>query len=213
MSFQILRLSATFRLSHLLRTVPPSITCQAAANYDALVERLLASIIAGDGAAAAGLSVSAIGGGGDTTIPSPGRSPKQPLPGKGLHDPLNGRHACPKFNSFHRGVGQTSPREGVFSCRPLPKRGQICDIPAPPPQSLNDSAIDPRGSSPQSHRVPKPDLSGTRGPTAGPPADPRRRPWTYQRQLHQRRGLYWLPRRDPGECRRCLHPGEPSIPS
>ena len=36
-SFQILRLSATSRLSHLLRTVPPSITCQAAANYDALV--------------------------------------------------------------------------------------------------------------------------------------------------------------------------------
>ena len=36
--FQILRLSATSYLSHLLRTVPPSITCQAAANYDALVE-------------------------------------------------------------------------------------------------------------------------------------------------------------------------------
>ena len=54
-SFQILRLSATSRLSHLLRTVPPSITCQAAANYDALVEWVLASIIAGDGAAAAGL--------------------------------------------------------------------------------------------------------------------------------------------------------------
>ena len=53
--FQILRLSATSRLSHLLRTVPPSITCQAAANYDALVEWVLASIIAGDGAAAAGL--------------------------------------------------------------------------------------------------------------------------------------------------------------
>ena len=34
-SFQILRLSSTSRLSHLLRTVPPSITCQAAANYDA----------------------------------------------------------------------------------------------------------------------------------------------------------------------------------
>ena len=45
-SFQILRLSATSRLSHLLRTVPPSITCQAAANYDALVEWALASIIA-----------------------------------------------------------------------------------------------------------------------------------------------------------------------
>ena len=54
-SFQILRLSATSRLSHLLRTVPPSITCQAAANYDALVEWALASIIASDGAAAAGL--------------------------------------------------------------------------------------------------------------------------------------------------------------
>ena len=54
-SFQILRLSATSRLSHLLRTVPSSITCQAAANYDALVEWALASIIAGDGAAAAGL--------------------------------------------------------------------------------------------------------------------------------------------------------------
>ena len=47
-SFQILRLSATSRLSHLLRTVPPSITCQAAENYDALVEWALASIIAGD---------------------------------------------------------------------------------------------------------------------------------------------------------------------
>ena len=54
-SFQILRLSAPSRLSHLLRTVPPSITCQAAANYDALVEWALASIIAGDGAAAVGL--------------------------------------------------------------------------------------------------------------------------------------------------------------
>ena len=54
-SFQILRLSATSRLSHLLRTVPPSITCQAAANYDALVEWALAPIIASDGAAAAGL--------------------------------------------------------------------------------------------------------------------------------------------------------------
>ena len=54
-SFQILRLSATSRLSHLLRTVPLSITCQAAANYDALKEWALASIIAGDGAAAAGL--------------------------------------------------------------------------------------------------------------------------------------------------------------
>ena len=54
-SCKILRLSATSRLSHLLRTVPPSITCQAAANYNALVEWALAFIRAGDGAAAAGL--------------------------------------------------------------------------------------------------------------------------------------------------------------
>ena len=73
-------------------------------------------------------------GGGDTTIPSPGRSPKQPLSGTGLHDdPLHDRQACPELNSFHKGVCQISPREGLFSCRPLPKRGQICDIPAPPP--------------------------------------------------------------------------------
>ena len=30
-----------------------------------------------------------------------------------------------------------SPREGLFSSRPLPKRGKNCDI--PPPQSLNIS--------------------------------------------------------------------------
>ena len=54
-TFQILRLSATSRLSHMLQTVPPSITCQAAANYDALVEWALASVIAGDRATAAGL--------------------------------------------------------------------------------------------------------------------------------------------------------------
>ena len=59
----------------------------------------------------------------------PGRSPKQPLPGIGLHDPLHDRQACPKFNSFHQEIGQISPREGLVSCRPLPKRGQICDIP------------------------------------------------------------------------------------
>ena len=53
--FQILSLSATSRISHLLRTAPPSIRSQAAANSDALVEWSLASIIAGDEAAAAGL--------------------------------------------------------------------------------------------------------------------------------------------------------------
>ena len=33
--------------------------------------------------------------------------------------------------------------------------------------------------------MPKLDLPGTRGSTAGPPADPRRPSWTYQQQLHQ----------------------------
>ena len=46
--------------------------------------------------------------------------------------PLHGRRACPEFNFFYQGVGQISPRAGIFFCRPLPKRGHICDIPAPP---------------------------------------------------------------------------------
>ena len=78
------------------------------------------------------------GEGGDTTIPFLGKSPKQPLPGIGLHDPLHGRQAYPEFNSFHPGVGRIFLREGLVSCRPFPKRGQICDI-SSPPQPLNDS--------------------------------------------------------------------------
>ena len=53
---------------------------------------------------------SAIGEGGDATISSPGRSPKQLLPGMRLHDPLHGRQACPKFIVFDQGVGQICPR-------------------------------------------------------------------------------------------------------
>ena len=55
-------------------------------------------------------SCSTIGEGGDTTIPSPQRSPKHPLPGIGLHDPLHGRQACPESNSFLQGVGQICTR-------------------------------------------------------------------------------------------------------
>ena len=80
-------------------------------------------------------------------------------------------------------------------------------------RSCRGRATNARGSSPRHHYVPKSDLPGARCPTAGPPANPRRRPWTYQQQLHQRRGIYRLPRPGPGACRRCLRPGEPSVPS
>ena len=53
---------------------------------------------------------STFGEGRDTTIPSPGRSPEQPLPGMRLHDPLHGRQAWPKFIAFDQGVGQLCPR-------------------------------------------------------------------------------------------------------
>ena len=53
---------------------------------------------------------STIGEGGDTTISSPGRSPKQPLPGMRLYDPLQGRQACPEFIACDQRVGQICPR-------------------------------------------------------------------------------------------------------
>ena len=79
------------------------------------------------------LSSSTIGGGGDMTFPSTGRSPKQPLPEIRLHDPLHGRQACPELNSFHQRVVQIFTRQGLVFVRPLPKRGLICYIPFPPP--------------------------------------------------------------------------------
>ena len=54
-SFQILRLSSASHLSHLLRTVPPSTTYQAAADYDNWVKQPLASNMAGDEAASTAL--------------------------------------------------------------------------------------------------------------------------------------------------------------
>ena len=73
-----------------------------------------------------------IGGGGNTTISSPGKSPKQPLPGIGLHDPLHGRQASPELKSFYQEIDQLCPREGPFSDRPLPQRGKIATSPTPP---------------------------------------------------------------------------------
>ena len=62
-----------------------------------------------------------------------GEVTKTALPGIGLHDPLHDRQDCPEFIAFDQGVGQICPQQGLFSCRSLPKRGQICYIPAPPP--------------------------------------------------------------------------------
>ena len=61
-----------------------------------------------------------------------GSHQKQPLPGIGLHDPLCCWQANPELKSCQQRVGQISPRKGLFSCRPPPKRGQICDIPTAP---------------------------------------------------------------------------------
>ena len=76
-----------------------------------------------------------IGKGGDTTISSPGRSPKHLLPGIGRYDPLHGRQACPEFIAFDQGVGQICPRLGLFSCSFLPKRGENYYIPSRPNRS------------------------------------------------------------------------------
>ena len=86
------------------------------------------------------MSVSTIGGGGDTTISSPEMSPKQPLPGIGLHDPLHGRQACPEFNSFHQRVGQIRPREGLFSCFRSQNGDKFLTSP-PPPASLDTLSV------------------------------------------------------------------------
>ena len=80
-----------------------------------------------------------IGGAGDTTIPFPGWSPKQPLPRIGLHDLLYGRQACPEFNSFHQGWSNISRGGAIFVPSPF-KTGTNLRHPRPP-QSLNDSKV------------------------------------------------------------------------
>ena len=79
-----------------------------------------------------GTSRSTNGEGGDTTIPSPGRSPKQPLPGIGLHDPLHGRQACPESNSFTRGLVKYVPGRGYFRAFPSHNRDKFVISPLPP---------------------------------------------------------------------------------
>ena len=74
--------------------------------------------------------------GGDWTIPSPGRSPKQPRLGIGLHDPLYGRQALSNSTHFTRGLVKCVPKMRYFRA----VRSQNGDkLATSPPHSLNGS--------------------------------------------------------------------------
>ena len=73
-----------------------------------------------------------IGEGGDRTISSPGRSPKQPLPGIGLHGPLHGRQACPEFIAFDQGVGQICSGWPIYFRAASSQSGEK-NVTSPPP--------------------------------------------------------------------------------
>ena len=79
---------------------------------------------------------STTGEGGNMTISSPGRSPKQPLPGMRLHDSLHGRQACPIFIAFDQGVGQICPGRGYFRAVLSPNGDKYVTSPLPPPNRL-----------------------------------------------------------------------------
>ena len=119
-SFQILRLSATSRLSYLLQAVPPSITCQAAANYDALVEWALASIIAGDGAAAAGLPTP------EEVAHDPTVCQKQTYLG---HDALRQAHLPIREGGL--GLTSNSSIKGRHTSAPTPWSWGVSSLPPP----------------------------------------------------------------------------------
>ena len=76
-------------------------------------------------------SVSTIGGGGDTTIPSPGRSPKQPLPGIGLRHPHMVGKLAPNSTHFTRGLVEYIPDRGSF--RAVPSQNGDNFFTSPPP--------------------------------------------------------------------------------
>ena len=76
-------------------------------------------------------SVSTIGGGGDTTIPSPGRSPKQPLPGMGLRHPHMVGKLAPNSTHFTTGLVKYIPGRGYF--RAVPSQNGDKFVPSPPP--------------------------------------------------------------------------------
>ena len=79
-------------------------------------------------------------GGGDSTIPSPGLSPEQPLQGTGPRDPLRCGQGWSESNFFRKGVGQKCPRERIFSSVPSQNGENKSNIPLP--HSLNASNDD-----------------------------------------------------------------------
>ena len=95
-------------------------------------------------------SVSTIGGGGDTTIPSPGRSSKQPLPGVGLYNPLHCRQGSLDFSSFHQGVGQTSHGKGYFRAVSSQNGDKFVTPPPPPIVEVLSNTIRSRHTKPSS---------------------------------------------------------------
>ena len=91
-----------------------------------------------DGPKQAGSRGSTIGEGVDTTISSPGLSPKQPLPGIELHNPLHDWQACPEFIAFTKGVVKYVTGRGYFRGGSSQNGENVVTSP-PPPQSLNGS--------------------------------------------------------------------------
>ena len=76
-------------------------------------------------------SVSTIGGGGDTTIPPPGRSPKQSLPGIGLRHPHMVGKLAPNSTHFTRELVKYVPGRGFF--RAVPSQNGEKFVTSPPP--------------------------------------------------------------------------------
>ena len=72
-----------------------------------------------------------IGGGGDTTIPSPRRYQNNPFWVEDYMNPYMVGKLAPNLAHFMRGLVKKNPREGLFPYHSLPKRGQFFYIPAP----------------------------------------------------------------------------------
>ena len=72
--------------------------------------------------------------------------------------------ACLEFNSFPQGIGQISPREGLLSCRLLPKQGQIFVIfPRPIVERLMSQAFVQEALEEENYTRPPPDCGELSG--------------------------------------------------